>query len=170
MLLNHLKNEEKYEKRYKLIELGLTKIITGLEESKANLEAIEFKPKFEDFPEDPETADALAFLLENICLAGDIILHFPDMSLRILRNFPNWRQILTWCIMFTKQVDHIIDDLTLKMLDLFNQEINEDERSDDYVNPYRELSKKTVTTKPRRTRPKIKRGPRLSSIPARQEL
>lgn len=106
-------------------------------------------------------------MLENTCLAGDIILYFPDMSFRILRQLSDWRVTINWCIAFTRQVDHIVDDLTLKMLSLFNQEVNEDERTEDYVNPYWESSLKKTTPKPK-LKKKYKRGPSLGGY--KQEL
>lgn len=73
---------------------------------------------------------------------------------------------MNWCIIFTKKADPIVDDLSQKMLDLFNQEINEDQRTKDYFNPYLEANQKKqeqpIKEKPKKVKKKIKKGPQLS--------
>ncbi|XP_063699749.1 coiled-coil domain-containing protein 134-like [Culicoides brevitarsis] len=169
-LLQHLTTTEKYEKRYKLIELAFQKIINGLRESKATLEDANYRPQLE-FPEDQGIADALAFVLENTCLIGDLVLHFPDISYRILKGVRDWKPLFNWCINFAKKVDQIVDELSVRMLDLFYQEINEDERTPEYFNPYLEANQKKHAkaengqkdkVKPTKTKKKIKRGPQLA--------
>lgn len=63
-----------------------------------------------------------------------------------------------------------MDELSLKMLDLFFQEINEEERSPEYFNPYLEANQKKhgrgdlhkEKNKQTKTKKKIRKGPQLA--------
>uniref|UniRef100_A0A336JZK6 CSON013684 protein n=1 Tax=Culicoides sonorensis TaxID=179676 RepID=A0A336JZK6_CULSO len=172
-LLQHLKTTDKYEKRYKLIELAFEKIINGLRDSKGTLEDVNYNPGLE-FPDDQGITDALAFVLENTCLLSDLILHFPDISYRILKNVRDWKPLLNWCIKYTKQVDQVVDNISMKMLELSYQEINEEERSPEYFNPYLEANQKKQPNQDirkineKKPKKKIKKGPQLTG--GRSEL
>lgn len=101
-----------------------------------------------------------------------MILHYPDISYRILKSGVNrdWKPLVNWCINFTKKVDQVVDELSMKMLDLFFQEVNEEERSPEYFNPYLEANQKTQggadlqkeKGKQQKTKKKIRKGPQLS--------
>lgn len=77
---------------------------------------------------------------------------------------------MSWCISFTKKIDQVVDELSLKMLDLFFQEINEEERSPEYFNPYLEANQKKrgrsdlhkEKNKQTKTKKKIRKGPQLA--------
>lgn len=174
-LLHHLTTTPKYEKRYKLIEMAFQKIVNGLRDSKGTLEDVNYVPQSE-FPQDQGIADALAFVLENTCLIGDLILHVPDISYRILKGVRDWKPLLNWCINFTRRVDPVVDELSLKMLELFFQEINEEERTPEYFNPYLEANQKkqgsgnveNEKNKQKKTKKKLRKGPQLSG--GRSEL
>lgn len=170
LLLQHLTETERYEKRYRLIEMALQKILEGLHESRANLLAAELSPDFTEFPQEVQLADALAFVLENTCLAGDLILRFPDVSYRILGGNKGWYPLINWSSNFTRHVDSIVDDLSMKMLNLLRQELNEDERTEDYFNPYLEANQPRPEPPKmhfKKARKRIRRGPSLSG---KQEL
>lgn len=49
------------------------------------------------------------------------------------------------------------------MLDLFIQEINEDQRTRDFVNPYYKGNKIKETTKSKKPKKRLKKGPQLTS-------
>lgn len=142
----------------------------GLHDHTAILITKEFGPKFTEFPQDVRVADAVAFVLENTCLVGDLLLHFPDICYRILRGNKTWYGLVNWNLNFTRKAEAVVDDLSMKMLNLLNQELNEDQRGADYVNPYLEANQKkpelpkSAQKKPRK---KLKKGPALSS---KQEL
>lgn len=117
-----------------------------------------------------ELITALAQFLENTCLFGEIVLHFPDMSYRILKSVSDWRELMTQALNYTKAFEHILDGKSIELLGLLNQEINEDQRTDEYVNPYREVetAETTPTKKKKKDKAKPKKGPSLT--PSRNEL
>lgn len=128
------------------------------------------------FPaKDRRLNDAIAVTLDNICLFGEIILHFPDISYRALEsNYANsddatnvqWRELVNWCLKYSKYFyERIIDAKGQQLLSLLDQEINPDRRTEDYVNPYRksdalEQSKREHKKKAPK---KLHRGPRLNA-------
>uniref|UniRef100_A0A182P050 Uncharacterized protein n=1 Tax=Anopheles epiroticus TaxID=199890 RepID=A0A182P050_9DIPT len=170
LLVNHLRSIEDYGKRYKLMKIGIDEIIRIIREEGGKLRGNKITAESE-FPKQQELINALAQFLENSCLFGELVLHFPDMSYRILKSVSDWRTLMTDALNYTKTFVQILDEKSIELLNLLNQEINEDQRTPEYVNPYREgtqpvdsettKSKKKIKTKP-------KKGPSLS--PAKTEL
>lgn len=115
------------------------------------------------FPKTTTLMDAVTLIIENTCLMGDLVLHLPDMSEKILSKDKEWRETVNWAIRFTSNLDDIIDPKSLKMLSLFDQEINIEKRTNDYINPYREQLTTTKPTKRIKEKKKLKRGPQLHS-------
>lgn len=109
--------------------------------------------------------DAIALTLENTCLFGDLLLHLPELSYKILNKQNQWRELINWSLSFaTNFYENIIDIQSQKMLSLLEQEINIEKRTADYQNPYYNLkdkhTQKQTTKKPRK---QIRKGPQLSS-------
>ncbi|XP_035777607.1 coiled-coil domain-containing protein 134-like isoform X1 [Anopheles albimanus] len=169
LLVNHLRSIEDYAKRYKLMKLGLDEILRVIREEGAKLRGNQITAQSE-FPKVQELITALAQFLENTCLFGEIVLHFPDMSYRILKSVSDWRELMTQALNYTKAFEHILDGKSIELLGLLNQEINEDQRTDEYVNPYREVetAETTPTKKKKKDKAKPKKGPSLT--PSRNEL
>lgn len=127
--------------------------------------AIDFNPDFTDFPQDAQVADSVAFVLENTCLAGDLILFFPDMVDRMMRGNRTWRPLMLWAAGFTSAAKSVVDDLSLKMLAVLRQELDVNSRSDDFVNPYREENHREPETPKmhfKKARKKPRKGPSLA--------
>lgn len=117
-------------------------------------------------PQDVRLFDAITVTLENTCLFGEIILHNPDISYRALesRQFgPDWRDLINWCIKYTRQYnDRIIDAKSQELLWLLEQEINPDKRTDNFINPYRSSSEPHQKPKKKKTKKKkLEKGPRM---------
>lgn len=130
------------------------------------LESSRYDPLLNKFPpDDVRIFDAITVTLENTCLFGEIILHNPDVSYRVLdeRQFgPEWKDIINWCIKYTRQFnDRIIDAKSQELLWLVEQEINPEKRSENFVNPYRAQSASKDPTKKKKKPKKLERGPRL---------
>lgn len=120
-----------------------------------------------DFPANQSLKETISLVLENTCLFGELILHFPNISYKIVKNSQQWHENLNWALNYTRNnFKQIIDQKTLQMLDLFNQEINEEQRTEDYVNPYYDNLGSNAATKTKKAKKKLKRGPQL----ARNEL
>uniref|UniRef100_A0A182NRM8 NR LBD domain-containing protein n=1 Tax=Anopheles dirus TaxID=7168 RepID=A0A182NRM8_9DIPT len=161
LLINHLQSIEDYGKRYKLMKLGIDEIIRIIREEGGKLRGNKVTSESE-FPKLPELINALAQFLENSCLFAEMVLHFPDMSYRILKNVSDWRALMTDALIYTKTFEQILDEKSIELLGLSNQEINEDQRTAEYVNPYREATQATKPTK-KKSKSKPKKGPSLSA-------
>lgn len=115
------------------------------------------------FPKTDVTVDAMALTLENTCLFGDLVLHMPEMSYKVLKKHEHWLELMNKCLEFSKHFYKAVVDInTQKMLSLFDQEINPDKRSDDYMNPYYEKIVSS-TKKDTKLRKKFRKGPHLGS-------
>lgn len=115
------------------------------------------------FPTESRLQDSVALIIENICLGGDLILHFPEISYRILKKQPEWKQIFDWGTQFLNNYAHILSEQTYQMVDLFRQEVNLTKRSPDFVNPYyTKLPMSETKEKKRPPKKKLKRGPQLT--------
>lgn len=158
-----------YAKQYKLLQIGLLKILELLTLHREALSAAGYAPERDGFPRTEQLIEAVTTVLENTCLFGDLVLHTPEMSAKILekRAAGDWRALLAWATGFAEHFyANVIDAKTQEMLNLFDQEINEERRQLDYVNPYRranqvpKVSNKTTKTKERR---KVRKGPQITN-------
>lgn len=120
------------------------------------------------FPtQDARLIDAITVTLENTCLFGEIILHNPDISYRVLESRssgPDWRTLINWCIKFTRQFnDRILDEKSQELLWLVEQEINPERRTENFFNPYRaETNDKSDSTKKKKKKAKkLPKGPQM---------
>lgn len=163
-LLDHFQRTEKYDRKFKLLEIGINQILTILRENRQKLTEANYKTA-DGFPTTTTLIDALTLIVENTCLIGDLILHMPDMSEKILSKDKEWKEILNWAVQFIAGVDGVLDAKTVKMLSLVDQEINIEKRTNDYVNPYRETEQPSVTPKKQsKPKKKLKKGPQLHSV------
>lgn len=117
-------------------------------------------------PDTPDAFKRVVTVLEHICLVGEIVLHFPDISYRIFEGHPKWREYVDFGQSIAEKYTAIFDQTTLEMLKLFDQEINPEKRSEDYLNPY--ASKGTEDVPPSKTKKekktKKKKGPALQEL------
>uniref|UniRef100_A0A8D8FUS3 Coiled-coil domain-containing protein 134 n=1 Tax=Culex pipiens TaxID=7175 RepID=A0A8D8FUS3_CULPI len=163
LVVKHLLSTEDYAKRFDLLKLALKEIIRVIQEDGENLRNNDLA-EGSALPKNPELVDSLARYLENTCFFGELVLHFPDMSYRILKGVDGWRDLLIRALEYTRSFVNILDQKSLEMLGLLEQEIDESKRTDSYVNPYRERaneSSKSKETKKKR-KANIKKGPQLS--------
>lgn len=119
-----------------------------------------------EFPsQDARLFEAITVTLENTCLFGEIILRNPDISYRVLdarQLGPEWKDIINWCIKYTRQFnDRIVDSKSQELLWLFEQEINPEKRTENFINPYRMQSEPKETTKKKKKAKKLEKGPRM---------
>lgn len=120
------------------------------------------------FPtQDARLIDAITVTLENTCLFGEIILHNPDISYRVLESRqigPDWRDLINWCIQFTRQFnDRILDAKSQELLWLVEQEINPEKRSEHFINPYRTVTHENsdAAKKRKKKAKKLPKGPQM---------
>lgn len=118
------------------------------------------------FPtQDARLLDAITVTLENTCLFGELILHNPDISYRALelrRKETSWKELINWCIKFTRQFnDRIIDAKSQELLWLTEQEINPEKRTENFINPYRSTAEEKNSLKKKKTFKKLSKGPQM---------
>lgn len=114
------------------------------------------------FPKETESVEALGRYLENTCFFGELILHLPDVSNRILKRY-EWQNLLLQALSYSRGFVDILDQKSLELLGLLEQEIDESKRTDSYVNPYRKKASEKKSPKPtKKKKTSVKRGPQLS--------
>lgn len=127
-----------------------------------------FDPAVDVYPaHNLKLVNAIAVILENTCLMGEIILHMPDMSYRVLGVLApkleiNWKDLINWCLEQTTHFnDRILDKNSQALISLVNQEINPERRTADYINPYR--SGNIMPKEPKKKKTKtVKKGPQMA--------
>ena len=105
-------------------------------------------------------------MLENTCLAADLLLRLPDEMAAYLQVNSKWDLVLRWAITFSLQTGYL-EENSVKLLDLASQEIGLSSKRPDYVNPYKKVKKpaKRFEDPPpekKKERKKIQRGPKMS--------
>lgn len=163
--MHSLRHTADYAKQYKLLRVGLLKIVELLETNRGVLAAASFQST-DGFPRNETIFTAFAAVVENTCLFGDLVFHIPEMAAKILggKLEARWRPLIGWSMDFVAQHETILDVDTKEMLSLFDQEINPERRRPDFVNTNRDKRAEEATgTRPKKQRRKLRRGPQLSS-------
>ncbi|KMQ95754.1 coiled-coil domain-containing protein 134 [Lasius niger] len=169
---------DNYERLYKMITVLAEKVVEVIESSKNVIEKAGFVPNNSSFPKDTNVKDereifvaALSSVLENTALFGDIILHLPDITHRILKTQQEWSPTIHWSLNFTNQMRHLLNKSTITMIRLVEQELNITERDPSYFNPYRSAihvgyqHEDTVKKKKKPVKKeKRKKGPQIAKI------
>ncbi|XP_004518121.1 coiled-coil domain-containing protein 134 [Ceratitis capitata] len=162
IIIKKMLSSNNYEKNFKLLRLAYGKIFEIINDKNITLTSRKYNPLRDGFPENAELQDAVTLITENCCMAAESLLHFPEISYRIFgKQDTKWNEILTWCNEFVNSLPHIIDESTVKLMSLLIQEINEEQRMPDYLNPYYKESRTQVNKKKRKNK-KQNRGPSLS--------
>ncbi|KAL6258333.1 hypothetical protein P5V15_010419 [Pogonomyrmex californicus] len=161
---------DSYERLYKMIAVLAEKVVEVIESSKNIIEKAGFLPYNSSFPEDSNVKDALSSILENTALFGDIILHLPDITHRILKTQQGWNSTIHWSLNFANQTRHLLNKSTITMLHLVEQELNITERDPSYFNPYRSAAHagrhEDIVKKKKKSarKEKRKKGPQIAKI------
>ncbi|XP_058454376.1 coiled-coil domain-containing protein 134-like [Malaya genurostris] len=166
--VRRLVSAEDYSKKYDLLNIALTEILRIIAQDGAKLQENDIF-NGTDFPKETQLIEAFSRYVENTCFFGELILHLPDMSYRILKATVGWRSQMIDALTYTRSFVNILDQKSLELLSLLEQEIDESKRSNDYVNPYRE-SKKQPTANSKKKKSKAKKGPQLTSNIPKTEL
>lgn len=150
-----------YEKQYKMFDMALKNILKMLE---VEQEPVTNLKHTGELPNTPDAFKRVVTVLEHICLVGEIVLHFPDISYRIFEGHPKWREYLEFGQSIADKYKGIFDQTTIDMLALFDQELNPEKRTDDYVNPYASKENEERPKKPKKTKKKKMKGPALQEL------
>lgn len=70
-LLDHFQRTEKYDRKFKLLEIGINQIVTILRENRQKVVEEDYSTS-KGFPATATLVDALTLIVENTCLIGDL--------------------------------------------------------------------------------------------------
>ena len=158
----------------KLLDSMLSKMTSVFTESQSVLTSSSLDISQGKLPIEQKDRTALALILENTCLASDILLRFPDYMLRKLAKDKDFDVMYKWGLGFINEtVSYVMDDATKRLFFLAAQELHfeSNEQDSNYVNPYKkpkvEPKKIMFTENPpskpeKKPKKKIKKGPRMT--------
>ena len=159
------------ENQIKLLDSMLNKMTSVLSESQAILAVNTLDISEGKLPTEQKDRTALALVLENTCLASDILLRFPDYMLKRLDKDKQFDVLYKWGLGFINEtVSYVMDEATKRLFFLAGQELSAEESSS-YVNPYKkpknEPKKIMFAEEPpqpvkKEKKKKLKRGPRMT--------
>ena len=162
------------EKQTKLLEAMITQMLSVLTKSRSKLLEGGYEVQGGGLPTDQSMREALALVVENTCLASDLLLRFPHFMHKKLKSNQELDATYKWALGFTQEMaQSLLDVSAVRLMDLALQEMGLIERSDDYVNPYKKEDpgkrgepKKLKFADPpepkKREKKKFNKGPRLS--------
>ncbi|XP_047479074.1 coiled-coil domain-containing protein 134-like isoform X1 [Penaeus chinensis] len=158
-----------YARQVKMIKIIAENAFQVLEMSQVKLREAGYIPGM-DFPEDELLREALSKTLENTVFMGEILLHFPDTTHKILQENKPWELLFTWGVFFASQ-SKFLDKSTNTLIYLVSQELELAEKDPNYTNPYAKrashqrgsssVSETSPETKKKKKKT-FKKGPHLS--------
>lgn len=156
-----------YQKQVAIVSMVAKKLFGVIENSRVMLEASDYIPGISRFPENENLRDSLSNILENTALFGEIILRYPDVTLKIFQENDEFSNLYKWAVTFMGLNQNLLDSSTLTLVHLVSQELNYTERDPNYSNPYKKIihSQKPPIQmpQPKKKKPKLlKKGPRLT--------
>ncbi|KXJ23947.1 coiled-coil domain-containing protein 134 [Exaiptasia diaphana] len=162
-----------YAKQFDMVDKVTEKMFWVMEKSRTELANVGYTPG-DPFPLEKDIKEALAHVLENTALFGDILLRLPDITHQILRRSKEHELLIKWCISICNATE-VYDGTGRQLLNLVAQELQLVPKDDNYVNPYKleaqldaeyekEKARRTMSSKQKKKEEKKKRkkGPRLS--------
>ena len=160
------------QNQVKMLDSLLSKMKQVLIESKTLLTTVSMQLSEGKLPSEQKDKSALALVLENVCLASDILLRFPNYMQKKLASDRELDTMYKWGLGFVNEtVSYVMDKPTQRLFFLAGQEIELIVKDDDYVNPYKKVDtaepkkimfKETDPVVIKKPRKKLKKGPRLS--------
>ncbi|XP_017893035.1 coiled-coil domain-containing protein 134-like [Ceratina calcarata] len=164
--IKRLQKIDSYERLYKMIMVLGEKMIDVIQSSKEMIENVGFDPTNRSLPQNVTIQSAISTTLENTALFGDILLHFPHITHRILRTQQKWNPVISWSLNFTYRTRHLLDKDTFDKIHLASQELNVIKREQGYFNPYWQSteSQKGDKEKTKKKKSTKKRGPQITKI------
>lgn len=163
IIIKNMLTSNNYEKNFKVLKLAYGKIFQFIRANNITITSYTYEPLRDGFAQNSDLQDAVTIVMENCCIAAESIIHFPEISYRIFgKQSSEWKLLLNWCYEFVNSFPLIIDESTVKLMSILFQEINEELRNPDYVNPYYEARKHQGRKKENKRHKKFKKGPSLN--------
>lgn len=131
-----LSNQKDYKKQKDTVKQLINAIRKVLVEDKNILSNVEINNIEEVLSDKSVIRDNFARVIENIAFYGDITLRFPLQSGIKYNKDIEFKSAVNWAYDFSNNFSYLYDNGTLKMLNLFAQELTIIPREADYHNPY----------------------------------
>uniref|UniRef100_A0AAF5DBL6 Lupus La protein n=1 Tax=Strongyloides stercoralis TaxID=6248 RepID=A0AAF5DBL6_STRER len=131
-----LSNQKDYKKQKDTVKQLINAIRKVLVEDKNILSNVEINNIEEVLSDKSVIRDNFARVVENIAFYGDITLRFPLQSGIKYNKDIEFKSAVNWAYDFSNNFSYLYDNGTLKMLNLFAQELTIIPREADYHNPY----------------------------------
>jgi len=160
---NILKLDE--AKRKVLLDQITSKLFQVLSSGRVDLENLGFVAGLTPFSPG-STMEKVSLVLENTCLASDLLMRLPDETSERLKANNAWDSIFKWAIGFALETGYL-DESSQILLNLASQELGLIEKQPNYVNPYKKDKKpakrfEDPPVKKKKEKKKLQRGPRMS--------
>ena len=159
------------EKRSKMLAAMTKKMFEILSLNRITLESSGVAQAVQELPKDTKVKDSLALVIENTCLASDILLNFPNYMHKIIKENRDSDAVFRWSLSFSHGLvsENIIDEHTRKLFKLALMELGVLPKEEGYVNPYlqeeKPIKKLDFADPPKpkiKPKKKLARGPRLT--------
>jgi len=160
------------EKQNKMLMAMTKKMFETLSLNRGTLEASGVSQAVKDLPIDTKVRDALALVIENTCLASELLLNFPSYMHKFLEENKTFDAVFRWCLTFSYNLvaESLIDEHTRELFKLALMELGVVQKEANYRNPYYRENDKPVKKldfadppKPKqKIKKKLARGPRLA--------
>ena len=136
-----------------------------LSSGRVDLENLGFVAGGTPFSSGP-TMEKVALVLENTCLASDLLMRLPDETSERLKANNAWDSVFKWAINFSSETG-FLDESSQMLLNLASQELGLIEKQPNYINPYRKEKKpvkkfEDPPAKKKKEKKKLQKGPRMS--------
>ena len=176
----------------RIIQLGAIKQLKGYDDEKLNKMLIEMSKKMyetlssnrnileasgisqavKDLPVDTKVRNSLALVLENTCLASELLLNFPKYMHKYLRENKGLNDVFRWCLSFSYDLvaESLIDEHTRELYKLALMELGVIQKEEGYRNPYKAENEKPIKKldfvdppePKKKEKKKFARGPRMA--------
>ncbi|KAG5682519.1 hypothetical protein PVAND_011867 [Polypedilum vanderplanki] len=178
VLLKNIAKNPKYEWRFRLVEVGVTKVFELINENRVRL-------KDTNEMDEEKLSQAKMLIIENTCLLMDFIVNFNQDIYKIFNIISkknvhtDWRVMLKVSFEFLSKEKELLDELTSKEYDFIMEnyeKINNEETLPDY--PYENNIKRDINIAERiyqdeteklkalkkKEKKKLKKGPSLRGV------
>lgn len=169
--IKQLKGYEDEKLNKMLIEMT-KKMLETLSANKNTLEASGISQAVKDLPVDTKVRNSLALVLENTCLASELVLNFPKYMHKLLKENKAFNDVFRWCLSFSYDLvaENLVDEPTRELYRLALVEIGVIQKEAGYQNPFKEENdkptKKLDFVDPpepkKKAKKKLARGPRMA--------
>ncbi|XP_047353294.1 coiled-coil domain-containing protein 134-like [Vespa velutina] len=155
-----LEDIDTYERRYKMIKQITMDAINIIEDKTSMLENIMYNMNKGIVSNNDAIIESLFFILEQTSFFGKVVLNFPDITRKILKNQNKWKETIIWSLHFANKMQHLLDESIITIISSAIEELNNTRRKSESTN-YEKSNHLSNKKKFKKGMSKQKRGPKL---------